>query len=54
MQPKTHASLASTSVSPIKHESPLEKDQGSLIEIIEINPGKTLKINQGLTEQKKE
>jgi hypothetical protein len=54
MKPKTQLSLASTSISPIEHEPVQEKYQGSLIETIEISPGKTLKINQGLTEQQKE
>jgi hypothetical protein len=29
MQPEKHASLASTSISPVEHESPPEKDEGS-------------------------
>jgi hypothetical protein len=41
-------------MSPIEHESKLEKYQGSLIETIEIIPWKTLKINPGLTEQQKD
>jgi hypothetical protein len=45
MQPETQASLASTSISPVEHESPQEKDQGSPTETIEISPKKTLKIN---------
>jgi hypothetical protein len=40
MKPKTQVSLASTSISPIEHESPPEKYQGSLIETIEIILGK--------------
>jgi hypothetical protein len=54
MKPETQVSLASTSISPIEHEPTPQKYQGSLIETIEISPGKTLKINQGLTEQQKE
>jgi hypothetical protein len=53
MQPKKHVSLSSTSISPVEHEFPPEKDQGSLTETIEISSGKTLKINYGLTEQQK-
>jgi hypothetical protein len=54
MHPKTQVSLASTSISPVEHESSPEKDQGSTTKTIEIIPGKTLNINQGLTEQQKE
>jgi hypothetical protein len=54
MKQKNHLSLASTSISPIEHKIVQEKYQGSLIETIEISPWKTLKISQGLTEQKKE
>jgi hypothetical protein len=54
MKPETQVSLASTSISPIEHEPTHKKYQGSLIETIEIIPGKTLKINRGLTEQQKE
>jgi hypothetical protein len=54
MKSETQLSLASTSISSIEHEPVQEKGQGSLIETIEISPGKSLKINQGLTEQQKE
>jgi len=54
MKPETRVSLASISISPIKHEPVQEKYQVSLIETIEINPWKTLKINRGVIEQQKE
>jgi hypothetical protein len=54
MHPETHDSLASTSTSPLEHESSTEEDQGSTTKTIEIIPGRTLNINRGLTEQQRE
>jgi hypothetical protein len=36
MHPETHASLASTSTSPLEHESSTQEDQRSTVEIVSI------------------
>jgi hypothetical protein len=54
MKPKKSTFLSFQKHLTIEHKLVREKDQGSLIESIEISPGKTLKINQGQIKQQKE